>query len=144
MLPVAVLALFLGGSAVASSGAGAIGASIDPPVIRETFTVLPCPGHPVTTRDLEGCAEKASLQSDRTINARAKRILGLLRSNGARTAFVRGEQSWLSYRRTSCSAEASKVAGGSLEPVAFARCDVARNNAHLADLAQMERTLRQG
>jgi uncharacterized protein YecT (DUF1311 family) len=118
--------------------------SISPPVISETFTVLPCPQQPVTTIDLEGCAEKALLQSNRKINTRAARILNLLRPNGAHSAFVRGEKAWLSYRRTSCSAEASKFAGGSLRPVAFARCEVGRNKTHLIDLAQMELTLRQG
>src|SRR2546426_10450601 len=129
-------------SGVVSCSASAGGAP-RPPVIHESFTVLPCPAHPVSTLDMEACAEKALRHSDRAINRRAKTIFGFLRSSVARTAFVRSEQSWLRYRRASCSAQASVYAGGSAEPVAFASCEVNRNRTHLADLAEMERWLRQ-
>ena len=135
----AVLVVALLGALPYSVSAGAAG----PPVIRESFTVLPCPAHSVSTLDLEGCAEKALLGSDRAINARAKKIFGLLRSSVARGAFIRGEQSWLDYRRSSCAAESSKYAGGSLEPVAFGHCEQSRNGAHLAELGEMEHTLAQ-
>lgn len=111
------------------------------PVIHETFTTLPCPAHPQTTLAEEGCAEKAILVGDRAINTQAKAIFGLLRTTAARASFVRGEQAWLSYRRTSCSAEASFYDGGSLEPVAFASCAVGRNKTHLADLLAMRKSL---
>lgn len=117
--------------------------ALGPPVIRESFTVLPCPPHPVSTLDLEGCSEKALLRSDRAIDARVKKIFDLLRTNDARSAFVHGEQSWLAYRRSSCAAESSKYAGGSLEPVAFAQCEQTRNETHLRELVAMARTLAQ-
>ena len=112
-------------------------------MIRESFTVLPCPANPVSTLDFEGCAEQALLGSDQTINAHASEIFGLLRPAVARNAFVRGEHSWLEYRRSSCAAESSKYAGGSLESVAFARCEQSRNGAHLSELGELERTLTQ-
>jgi uncharacterized protein YecT (DUF1311 family) len=136
LVPVVVL--------VACGGGRAVSATTGPPVIHETFTVLPCPQRPVTTIDLQGCAERALLESNRKINARVDRIFRFLRSKGPRAAFVRGGKSWLNYRRTSCSAEASRFAGGSLRPVAFAHCEVGRNKTHLIDLAQMQLTLRQG
>jgi uncharacterized protein YecT (DUF1311 family) len=129
--------------ACCASTALAGGAAAGPPVIHEPFTVLPCPAHPKTTLDLEGCAEKAILKSDKAIDARVKSIWGVLVAGKARTSFAAGEKSWLAYRRSSCSAEASKYAGGTLEPVAFANCEVARNKTHLADLASMLVTLRQ-
>jgi uncharacterized protein YecT (DUF1311 family) len=135
---VLVVVLLLG----AAAGAAAAVAP-RPPVIRESFTPLPCPPHPVTTLDLEGCAEKALLGSDRAIDARARKIFGLLRSKAARAAFVRGEKSWLGYRRNSCTAQSSKYAGGTLEPVAFARCEQDRNATHLTELTRTERALRQ-
>jgi hypothetical protein len=98
--------------ACSGGGGGAEKADVIPPLIRETFTVLPCPRQPVTTIDLEGCAEKALLQSNRKIDLRAERIFELLRANGPRAAFVRGEERWRSYRRTSCAAEASKFCWG--------------------------------
>jgi uncharacterized protein YecT (DUF1311 family) len=111
-------------------------------VIHEPFTRLPCPAKPKTTLDREGCAEKALLASDRRIDARVKSIWALLAAGKPRASFARGEASWLSYRRANCAAEASRYAGGTEEPVAFAQCEVARNGTHLVDLGAMLAALR--
>jgi uncharacterized protein YecT (DUF1311 family) len=137
---VVVFVVVLSGGVAASAWAGG---GHRPPVIHESFTVLPCPAHPKSRLDFEGCKEKALLSTDRAINGRARRIFGLLRTRSARSAFVRGEQSWLRYRRSSCSAQASVYSGGSEEPNAFAQCEVDRNRTHLTELAEMERWLRQ-
>jgi uncharacterized protein YecT (DUF1311 family) len=113
-----------------------------PPVIKEPFTPLPCPAHPSTTLALEGCAEKAILKTDAKINAQAKTIYAKLRTAGGKASFVRGEKSWLSYRRSSCSAQASKYTGGTFEPVAYARCEASRNLSHIGDLKQLTAALR--
>ena len=116
-------------------------AAIAPPVIHEPFTALPCPLHPDTTIDVIGCQEHRVLRTDRAINLQGAAILRALRTDGARSAFVAGERSWLQYRRQSCSAEASKLAGGSAHAVALLSCDLQRNTAHLADLTAMRKTL---
>jgi uncharacterized protein YecT (DUF1311 family) len=113
---------------------------VEPPVIRESFTPLPCPAHPVTTAAMEGCAEKMILESDRAIDGEAKAIFNLLVPS-ARRRFVRSEESWLRYRRASCLTEASKYQGGTLQPVAFASCVVSRNRTHLKDLTELKRVL---
>jgi len=118
-------------------------AAIAPPVIHEPFTALPCPLHPDTTIDVIGCQEHRVLRGDRAIDAQVKTIFRLLRTDSARTTFVAAERSWLQYRRQSCSAEASKFAGGSLHPVALLSCEVQRNKSHLADLTAMRKTLGQ-
>jgi uncharacterized protein YecT (DUF1311 family) len=129
------------GLAVTVSASGATAPS--PPVIHEPFTPpLPCPAHPVSTVDLEGCGERALLRSDRAIDAEVDAVFRRLRPS-ARTSFVHGEQAWLRYRRASCSAEASKYAGGSAEPLLFLDCEARRNKTHLTDLNQTERVLRQ-
>ena len=116
-----------------------------PPVIHEPFAshVLPCPARQVTTLDIEGCLERSLLRSDKLINLRVRTIYGLLSTSGGRTAFVDGERSWLRYRRSSCTAQASFYTGGSAQPGEFVRCAAARNKSHLVDLAQIERVLRQ-
>lgn len=106
-------------------------------MIRESFTVLPCPAHPVSTVDLEGCSERTLLESDAKVNAVAARIWKALPAAG-KPAFAHGERSWLAYRSASCTAEASKYLGGTLRPVAFLGCEVGRTKAHLSDL---DRTL---
>lgn len=111
------------------------------PVIHEVFTPLPCPMHPVSTADLEGCQEKAILATDRSINARVAAIFALL-APSARASFVGGEQAWLRYRRLSCDADSSKFAGGTLAAVEFGGCVVARNKSHLQDLAGTLRVLK--
>jgi len=134
-LAIMVLILALGtGSASADASAG-------PPVIREPFTVLPCPAHPVTTLDSQGCSERALVRSDRMIDAQAKRVFGLLPSSKARATFVRGESSWLDYRRTSCTAVSSKYEGGSVRALVFLECELQRNATHLVDLKQMVKAL---
>ena len=94
-------------------------------------------------KEIEGCLEHSVIASDQRINARVDTIFRLIHTSADRTAFVQGEQSWLRYRRRSCSATASKYRGGSGEPIAFLTCEKSRNARHLADLADTERVLRQ-
>jgi uncharacterized protein YecT (DUF1311 family) len=110
-------------------------------VIHEPFTALPCPIHPDTTIDVEGCQEVRVLRTDRAIDVQVRKIFRLLPTTSARSSFADGERSWLHYRRQSCLAEASRYRGGSGEPVAFLNCTLRRNTAHLADLAAMRTAL---
>lgn len=132
--------LCLAGAAVLASLAVA---AVGPPIIREPWTPLPCPAHPNSTVEIEGCLERAVVLSDRRIDATTATIFGLIRQQSDRRAFVEGEQAWRRYRRQSCSATASVYRGGSAEPVAFLRCEENRNARHLTDLLDTERTLRQ-
>jgi uncharacterized protein YecT (DUF1311 family) len=120
--------------------AGAVGGPA-PPVIHEPFTALPCPIHPDTTIDVEGCQEVRVLRTDRAIDVEVAKIFRLLPTQGARSQFVDGEQSWLHYRRQSCLAESSRYRGGTAQPVAFLNCSLRRNQSHLADLAAMRKAL---
>jgi uncharacterized protein YecT (DUF1311 family) len=119
-------------------------AALRPPIIREPWTPMRCPAHPVSTIDMEACLEKAVTRSDREINASVAKIFFLLHRSADRGAFVRAERQWLQYRRQSCSAEASVYRGGSAQPVAFLACEKRRNIRHLADLRDMKQTLRHG
>jgi uncharacterized protein YecT (DUF1311 family) len=116
-------------------------AAIAPPVIHEPFTALPCPLHPDTTVDVVGCQEHRVLRTDRAIDAQVRTIFGLLRTESRRSAFADGERSWLHYRRQSCSAEASRLVGGSGHAVALLSCELRRNTTHLADLTAMRKAL---
>jgi uncharacterized protein YecT (DUF1311 family) len=116
-------------------------ASVTPPVIHEPFTALPCPLHPDTTIDVEGCQEHRVLRTDRQIDTQVRTIFRLLRTESIRATFVQGERNWLRYRRQSCAAEASRFAGGTAHGVAFLTCTLQRNKAHVADLAAMRKTL---
>lgn len=118
-----------------------VAAAVGPPVIHEPFTPLPCPIHPDTTIDVEGCQEVRVLRTDRAIDGEVGKIFRLLRTQSARSSFVDGERSWLHYRRASCLAEASVSAGGSNEAVGFLNCTLRRNTSHLADLTAMRTTL---
>jgi len=118
----------------------AAAASAGAPVIHEPFTPLPCPSSPQTTLAIEGCDEKAILASDRSIDRDAARIYALL-GREARPSFVQAEASWLRYRESSCSAEASKAQGGTLAPVLAAQCDVDLDQTHLGDLRGMAQVL---
>jgi uncharacterized protein YecT (DUF1311 family) len=123
--------------------AHALGGGPMPPVIHEPFTALPCPLHPDTNIDIEGCQEHRILRTDRAIDAQVRTIFRLLRTQGARLSFVTGERDWLHYRRASCAAEASHYAGGTAEPVAYLSCSLRKNKAHLTDLTIMRKALSQ-
>jgi uncharacterized protein YecT (DUF1311 family) len=117
----------------------AAAAPLKPPVIHETFTPLPCPKHPVSTLDTEGCLEQAILRTDRRIDAGVKAIFYKL-APAERAGFVQSERSWLAYRKASCLAEASVYAGGTESGVVDAACTASRNRTHLKDLAELEKT----
>ncbi|MFL5963149.1 MAG: lysozyme inhibitor LprI family protein [Gaiellaceae bacterium] len=123
--------------------AEAAGAALGPPVIREPWTALPCPAHPSSTIEIEGCLERDVTRSDLRIDMKAATVFHLIKRAGDRATFVSAEHSWLQYRRRSCSAVASVYSGGSAEPVAYLNCQKTRNARHLADLADSERILRQ-
>lgn len=124
--------------AVAVGGAAAGSAGVAPPMIHEPFTPLPCPLHPDTTLEVEGCQERRVLRTDRAINTRVRTIFRLLRTESARVSFVSGERSWQRYRRRSCAAEASRFGGGTAHGVAFLTCTLQRNKSHLVDLAALK------
>jgi uncharacterized protein YecT (DUF1311 family) len=113
-----------------------------PPVITESFTLLPCPAKPKTTLDLEGCAEHRVVKTDAAINKRVKTIFSLLRTAKARGHFVQGERAWLAYRRATCTSRSDVYEGGSQSAVEFANCLGDLNDAHLKELATFEGNLR--
>jgi uncharacterized protein YecT (DUF1311 family) len=113
------------------------------PHIHETFTPLPCPKQPVSTLDLVGCAERDILRTDKTVEAKERKVFALLHDVDGRRAFVSAERSWLAYRRSICAAEASKFAGGTLAGVVAASCTARQNRRHLTDLSALARTLKQ-
>jgi uncharacterized protein YecT (DUF1311 family) len=92
---------------------------------------------------LEGCAERAILQSDREINAEARAIFRLLRVRRSRITFNQGEEAWLEYRGSSCTAQASFYDRGSAQPVVYGSCIAARNRTHRDDLVALKATLSQ-
>jgi uncharacterized protein YecT (DUF1311 family) len=126
-----VIAALLAVAAIAAS----------PPVIHETFTPLPCPTHPQAQLELEGCAEKAILTTDRSIDALNATIFARLAARD-RATFVAGERAWLRYRRASCLTAASKYAGGTLSPLVDAECVAARNRTHLREQRSLLHDLR--
>lgn len=113
---------------------------LKPPVIHEVFTPLPCPKHPSSTLDYEGCSEQQILATDKKINAKARAIFFKLAPR-ERAGFVRGEKEWLAYRKDTCAAEASKYAGGTLAGVIDAQCQASRSKTHLAELSDLLKTL---
>lgn len=123
--------------AVLVSGGAGRATTPKPPVVREVFTPLACPKHPISTIAIEGCTEKSILATDRRINVLVRRIFFSL-APSARGTFVRSERSWLSYRHGSCVTAASLYAGGSIQAVFFGSCVASRNATHLKDLASLQ------
>jgi uncharacterized protein YecT (DUF1311 family) len=106
------------------------------PLVTEAFTLLPCPADPVSTLELEGCAEHRIVRLDRQINADAKALYASMSDPKAREHFVDAQQAWIAYRQAACLSEADAYAGGSLEPVVFANCELRINRQRANDLAR--------
>ena len=90
-----LVAVGLSGVVLAAGSAAISFASVatasGPPVVTETFTVLPCSTQ--TTVGMEGCAEHTVLELDKRINTLAARIYGHL-SKRFRTHFVSAARDW--------------------------------------------------
>ncbi|HEY5103875.1 MAG TPA: lysozyme inhibitor LprI family protein [Acidimicrobiales bacterium] len=105
------------------------------PVLREKFTLLACNVN--TTIGMEGCAEHHIVFLDTKINQRRVEIFSQLYNQTAKRSFVSAEDSWLTYRETTCASNSNVYAGGSLAPVEFARCEVRLNQQHLSNLSEL-------
>lgn len=124
-------------AAAASAGAAvAHAAKPAPPVIRESFTALPCTGSPGhrSTLELEGCAEQQILRSDRQIDALNKTIFGKLPSNSARRDLLAGHKAWLAYRKAYCLSVSDVFQGGTAAGVVAADCTASVNSQHVTNL----------
>jgi uncharacterized protein YecT (DUF1311 family) len=124
-----------------ASTSGAAG-TLAPPVIRETFTILPC--NHATTVGLEGCAEGQILATDHRLNVEVALIFRVLHNTSQRRTFVTSENLWLTYRNADCQSEASVYGGGTLAPVEFADCEVLDNESRSSDLHGHYELLEQG
>ena len=136
----AALALALLALAPALAAAAAP-AKLSPPVIHESFTPLPCPAKPVSTLDLEGCAEQRILHADRAIDAVARSIFGRLFDDAARRRFIAAQQAWLAYRRADCTSMSDQYEGGTLAGLVAASCTADRSAQRLKDLRSFDKLL---
>jgi uncharacterized protein YecT (DUF1311 family) len=137
-----LVAVGLSGVVLAAGSAAISFASVatasGPPVVTETFTVLPCSTQ--TTVGMEGCAEHTVLELDKRINTLAARIYGHL-SKRFRTHFVSAARDWVTFRLAECRCESDPYAGGTEAPVAFAECLAAQDRSRITDLTGFERSL---
>jgi uncharacterized protein YecT (DUF1311 family) len=117
-------------------------AQLSPPVIREDFTLLPCPKHPKTTLELEGCAEHAIVRTDRKIDRVAKAIFTRLGDDAARRRFVDAQTAWLAYRHADCASVSDKYEGGTLAGLVAASCTADRSTQRLKDVRAFDHLLR--
>ena len=129
----ATIALASAASAGASSGHAA---KLTPPVIRESFTPMPCTGSPKnrTTLQLEACAGQQILRTDKQINALNQKIFNALPSASARRDLIAGHKAWLAYRKSYCLSESDVFQGGTLAGVVDADCIAHVNGQHVGNL----------
>jgi uncharacterized protein YecT (DUF1311 family) len=149
LLPLTVAAAstiaLTGFAATQAGGAGPVAstAKLEPVVIHETFTPLPCSGPPGhrTTLEQEGCAEKQILKTDTQIDVLASQIFPILFDDRARRDFNAGQRAWLSYRKADCLSMSDLFEGGTEAGVVNAQCFVSRNNQRVKDLRAFHRNL---
>ena len=111
-----------------------------PPVVRESFTPLPCSSS--TTLGREGCAEQRILRSDRQINALARAIFPRLGDDAARRRFIAAQHSWVAFRRADCLSVSDVYEGGTEAGVLDAQCTAERNTERISELKALLGRLR--
>ncbi len=129
----ATIALAASASAGASDGHAT---KLSPPVVRESFTPMPCSGSPGkrSTLQEEGCAEQQILRSDKQINALNQKIFNALRTTSARRDLIAGHRAWLAYRKGYCLSVSDVFQGGTVAGVVDADCAATVNGQHVANL----------
>jgi uncharacterized protein YecT (DUF1311 family) len=136
----ATVALAMAASAGAAAGHTT---KLAPPVIKESFTPLPCSGSPGhrSTLQMEGCAEQQILRSDTQIDSLNKKIFAALPSNSARRDLISGHRAWLSYRKAYCLSVSDVFQGGTAAGVVAADCTASVNAQHVSNLKTLLRDL---
>ncbi|HVW80605.1 MAG TPA: lysozyme inhibitor LprI family protein [Mycobacteriales bacterium] len=143
-------ALGVCGCSDSSSGTGAAAASAPAssaapstaaqpiPSIPESFTLLPCPAHrPVTTLQIEGCAEHRIVALDSRVTQIARSVYAELRSAAAKRRLVASQAAWIARRRAVCLEASNAYSGGTLAPVAYATCEVRQDRRRAVALAAL-------
>ncbi len=151
LLASAVLAVLAGltvapaasASALAAASARASVAAPKPPVITEPFNP-PFACNQQNNLGVEGCAERQVDRGDARINAEVKVLFGVLYDNASRRDLVKAESSWLAYRSADCASQSDEYEGGSEQPIAYALCLAADDQARSADLKGFYSALTQG
>lgn len=123
-----------GALAVGAAVAASATSRLRPPVIHESFTLLSCPAHPVSTLDLEGCAEHRILREDRRVDVEVAAIFPLLYDNAARRRLIAAQTVWLRFRAADCSSESDQYEGGTLAGVVAANCFADVDAARVTEL----------
>ena len=145
-LSVLVSATFATVVLVAVVPAGALSAgtvTLSPPVIHESFTVLPCAGVPKdrSTLEEEGCAEHQILRTDSRIDTLNSTIFANLADDSARRQFIAGHQAWLAYRHAYCLSVSEIFEGGTEAGLVDADCVASVNGEHIKDLKEFVRNV---
>jgi uncharacterized protein YecT (DUF1311 family) len=132
------------GACVPADALPAHSAKLSPPVIRESFTPLPCTGAPNqrTTLAQEGCAEQQILRSDKQIDTLSRSIFTRLADNAARRRFISGHKAWLAYRHAYCLSLSDVFEGGTEAGALDADCVASVNAQHVKDLKEFLGDLR--
>lgn len=127
----ALLLLVAACTSHASSGPKATSTTPTLPVVKESFTPVPCDDS--TNVGEEGCLEKQVLDADAQVNALVKAQWDKADAQD-RALLFKGESAWLAFRQSFCAWSADQVRGGTAGPVVAAQCAADLTAQHLKDL----------
>jgi uncharacterized protein YecT (DUF1311 family) len=131
-----------GATEVLAPGDSAEGApdvtKLSPPVIRESFTLVPCAGKPSerTTVDEEGCRERKLMKADKRIERLTASIFKRLHKPHLQRQFLAGARAWLAYRHLDCTGLTAVFADSTFGPLDELNCELERSESRLKDLGE--------
>jgi uncharacterized protein YecT (DUF1311 family) len=97
----------------------------------------------VTTVDIEACEGRQLLSLGRQFNVKVAALWPILDAS-SRSAFLRANTAWLTYRDQACTARARLFAGGSAFPVVYGQCEIDLTAARLKEVSSTLRYYCQG
>lgn len=142
VLSVSTLCVGAAGVAAGAEPTASSQPPIKPPVIRESFTLLPC--NKKTTIGMEGCEEHQLFAADIRIDREVSVLFTLLDDNAARLRLSQAESAWLAYRKADCLSQSDIFQGESEAAVEDAACAVSDDKARSSDLHRFYEGLAQG
>ena len=116
--------------------------AIKPPVITESFTLLPCDKG--STIGQEGCEEHSLVAADKRIDREVSLLFKVLHDDAARRRLIRAETAWFAYRQADSASQADIYEGGSESDVVAVECAVNDDKTRSTDLLGFFRGLEQG
>ena len=90
----------------------------------------------MTQLEMNVCAEQAAKASDRELNQVYRQVRAKYKGTSQETRLVTAQLAWIKFRDAECTVSAGRFEGGTMAPMAYARCVDRLTQQRTQDLAE--------